>query len=223
MSQTLPIQAIIWDFGGVLTSSPFEAFARYELENGLPKDFIRRVNSINPDTNAWAMFEQARLTEDEFDAQFLKESAHLGHRVSGRDVLALLSGTLRPNVVTALKMLATDFKVGCITNNVPVSHGDALTAATRKSQVIADVMAIFDHVLESAKIGFRKPDPKIYALMCEALDVKPAACVYIDDLGINLKPARQMGMRTIKVLDEAQLLADLGAVLGRDLANLPSN
>lgn len=215
MSGRVPIKAIIWDFGGVLTSSPFEAFTRYEHEHGLPRDFIRGVNSVNPDTNAWALFEQARISAANFDAQFLAESTALGHSVAGRDVLALLSGDLRAGAVSALSALRADYKVGCITNNVPIGKGPGMAGTNEKAGAVAKVMALFDHVLESSKIGIRKPDPRIYALMCEALDVEPAACVYLDDLGINLKPARQMGMTTIKVESEAQLLMDLGAVLGR--------
>jgi putative hydrolase of the HAD superfamily len=79
---------------------------------------------------------------------------------------------------------------------------------------VARVFALFDHVLESSKIAIRKPDPRIYALMCEALDVEPARCIYLDDLGVNLKPAAAMGMTTIKVTGEAQLLADLAAATG---------
>jgi putative hydrolase of the HAD superfamily len=151
---------------------------------------------------------------------FLSESTALGHAVAGRDVLALLSGDLRAGAVAALKALSADYKVGCITNNVPMGHGPGMAGTTQKANAVGTVMAMFNHVLESSKIGIRKPDPRIYALMCEALDVDPAACVYLDDLGINLKPARQMGMTTIKVGSEAQLLAELGAVLGRDLGGL---
>jgi putative hydrolase of the HAD superfamily len=213
----LSITAIIWDFGGVLSSSPFEAFARYEREQGLPIDFIRGVNARDPDTNAWALFEQARINADEFDALFLAESTALGHGVWGRDVLALLSGDLRPRVIGALKSLRREYKVGCITNNVPAGKGPGMAGTSEKADAVAKVMSHFHHVLESSKLGIRKPDPRIYALMCEALMVDPKSCVYLDDLGINLKPARQMGMTTIKVTSEAQLLTDLGAVLGRDL------
>jgi putative hydrolase of the HAD superfamily len=213
----LSITAIIWDFGGVLTSSPFEAFARYEREQGLPQDFIRGVNARDPDSNAWALFEQARINAQEFDALFLAESTALGHGVAGRDVLALLSGDLRPRVIETLKSLKSDYKVGCITNNVPAGKGPGMAGTSEKADAVAKVMSHFHHVLESSKLGIRKPDPRIYALMCEALLVDPKTCVYLDDLGINLKPARQMGMTTIKVTSEAQLLTDLGAILGRDL------
>jgi putative hydrolase of the HAD superfamily len=211
------IEAIIWDFGGVLTSSPFEAFARYEREHGLPVDFLRSVNARNPDTNAWAMFEQARIDKAAFDAQFEAESAQLGHAVAGRDVLALLSGDLRHDAIGALTALRKDYKVGCITNNVPSGEGPGMAGTQEKARAVADVMGLFHHVLESSKIGIRKPDPRIYALMCEALMVDPKNCIYLDDLGINLKPARQMGMITIKVESEAQLLTDLGVALGRAL------
>jgi putative hydrolase of the HAD superfamily len=216
IAQTV-IQAVIWDFGGVLTSSPFEAFARYERDNDLPRDFIRGVNSVDPDINAWALFEQAKIDAAEFDALFWSESTKLGYSVAGRDVLALLSGDLRGGAIAALRSIKTIYKVGCITNNVPSGQGPGMAGTTEKANAVQKVMALFDHILESSKIGIRKPDPRIYALMCEALDVDPSACVYLDDLGINLKPARQMGMTTIKVISEAQLLADLGQVLGTDL------
>jgi putative hydrolase of the HAD superfamily len=147
----------------------------------------------------------------------LSESTKLGHSVAGRDVLALLSGDLRGGAIAALRSIKTNYKVGCITNNVPSGQGPGMAGTTQKANAVSKVMALFDHILESSKIGIRKPDPRIYALMCEALDVDPSACVYLDDLGINLKPARQMGMTTIKVISEAQLLADLGQVLGTDL------
>ena len=209
------VTAVIWDFGGVITSSPFEAFNRFEAEQGLPKDFIRSVNAANPDANAWALFERAEITPAAFDALFSEESAARGHRVPGAAVLGLLSGDLRPAVVAALDACkAAGLKLGCITNNVPTGAGAGMAGTAQKAKAVAAVMARFDHVLESSKIGIRKPDPRIYALMCEALDVEPCGCIYLDELGINLKPARQMGMATIKAESEAQLLRDLSAVLG---------
>jgi putative hydrolase of the HAD superfamily len=207
-------RAVIWDFGGVISSSPFEAFSRFEAERGLPPDFIRLINATNPDTNAWALLERAQLDAEGFDAAFAAESRAAGHEVRGREVLALLSGDLRPRVVAALEACRAAFKVGCITNNAPVGEGPGMTADPARARAVAQVFTLFDHVLESSKLGIRKPDPRIYALMCEALDVDPARCIYLDDLGINLKPARQMGMTTIKVTGESQLLADLAAATG---------
>lgn len=211
---TTDLQAVIWDFGGVLTSSPFEAFTRYEEEKGLPKDFVRSVNAVNIQENAWAKLERSEVNANEFDVLFRDESRALGHEVPGKDILGLLSGSVRPSVVNALKVCKSKVKVGCITNNAPIGKGAGMSSDANKAAQVSEIMTLFDHVIESSKLGIRKPDPRIYALMCEALDVDPARCVYLDDLGINLKPARAMGMHTIKVLNEAQLLQDLKGATG---------
>jgi putative hydrolase of the HAD superfamily len=202
------IEAVIWDFGGVLTTSPFEAFARFETERGLPGDIIRRTNASNHLENAWAKFERAEVDIEAFDRLFAAESQALGAEVRGRDVLPLLSGDLRPEMVEALRRVAAKFKTGCITNNLPAN---AIGSLGGRSIYVAEVMALFDHVIESAKIGLRKPDPRIYRMMTEALGVDPEACVYLDDLGVNLKPARDIGMITIKVLNAPQAIAELEA------------
>jgi putative hydrolase of the HAD superfamily len=208
------IEAVIWDFGGVLTSSPFEAFARFEIERGLPADIIRRTNAHNHWENAWAKFERAEVDVDAFDQLFAGESLALGAEVRGKDVLPLLSGDLRPEMVEALRIVKTKFKTGCITNNLPAN---AIGSVGGRSLYIAEVMALFDHVIESAKIGLRKPDPRIYRMMVETLGVDPRRCVYLDDLGVNLKPAREMGMTTIKVLNAPQAVAELEAATGLSL------
>ncbi len=210
------LQAVIWDFGGVLTSSPFEAFTRYEVAQGLPTDFVRSVNAVNIQENAWAKLERSEVTADAFDLLFREESKALGHEVPGKDILALLSGAIRPAVVNALKVCKANVKVGCITNNAPVGKGAGMSSDEGKAAKVAEILSVFDHVIESSKLGIRKPDPRIYALMCEALNVDPNHCVYLDDLGINLKPARAMGMHTIKVVSEDQLLEDLRAATGFD-------
>jgi len=211
------VQAVIWDFGGVLTSSPFEAFNRFEVERGLPADFIRQVNSTNPDTNAWALFERSDISLDEFDRKFSDEAQTLGGAVTGKEVVSLLSGDIRPDMVTALKRCKEHFKVGCITNNVSAGEGAGMARSHDKAAAVADVMALFDHVIESSKIGMRKPDPRIYQLACETLDVDPNKSIYLDDLGINLKPAKALGMTTIKVLSGEQGLSDLETTVGMSL------
>jgi len=210
----MAVEAVIWDFGGVFTTSPFDAFTRYERERGLPADIIRKINSINPDANAWARIERSEVDAATFDQLFRDKAKALGHDIPGADVLALLSGDLRPAVVAAFFACKARFKVGCITNNAPTGKGAGMSSSSEKAKQIADVFGQFDHVIESSKAGVRKPDPRIYAMMCEALDVRPQTCVYLDDLGINLKPAREMGMLTIKVTSEAQLLSDLSAAVG---------
>jgi putative hydrolase of the HAD superfamily len=207
-------EAVIWDFGGVLTSSPFEAFTRFETERGLPADIIRRTNAANHLENAWAKFERAEVDIETFDRLFAAESLALGAEVRGKDVLPLLAGDLRPEMVEALRRIKSKLKTGCITNNLPAN---AIGSAGGRTLYIAEVMALFDHIIESAKIGLRKPDPKIYRMMVEALAVDPKRCIYLDDLGINLKPARQMGMTTIKVISAEQALAELEAATGLPL------
>ncbi len=210
----MTVEAVIWDFGGVLTSSPFEAFGRFERERRLPADIIRRTNASNHHENAWAKFERAEVDLETFDRLFAEESRALGAEVRGKDVLPLLSGDLRPEMVEALRIVGTKAKTGCITNNLPAN---AIGSASGRSLYIAEVMALFDHVIESAKIGLRKPDPRIYRMMVEALGVDPKNCVYLDDLGVNLKPAREMGMTTIKVVDAPKAIAELEAATGLSL------
>ena len=208
-----PIQAVLWDFGGVILSSPFEAFNTYEAEKGLPLDLIRRVNSTNPHSNAWALLERNDISPQEFDSLFATESEALGHRVPGADVLALLSGDVRPRMVQALDTVkAAGFKIACLTNNVVSTE----EPATERQAEVRTIMHKFDHVVESSKVGCRKPEPRFYEIACELLQVSPTECVFLDDLGINLKPAAVMGMRTIKVVNPDDALAELSGHL--DLA-----
>ena len=206
------IEAVIWDFGGVLTTSPFEAFARFERERRFPVDIIRRTNAANHLENAWAKFERAEIGVETFDRLFAEETLALGGaEVRGREVLPLLVGDLRPEMVEALKRIGQNFKTGCITNNLPAN---AIGSQVGRPLYVAEVMALFDHVIESAKTGLRKPDPRIYRMMVEALGVDPTNCVYLDDIGVNLKPAREMGMTTIKVVSAPQAIAELEQATG---------
>ncbi len=208
-------EAVIWDFGGVFTTSPFEAFTRYERERNLPEGLIRRINGTNHLDNAWARFERAETDLDAFDREFAAEAAALGHDVPGRDIIPLLAGDFRPEMIEALRRIKSRFKTGCITNNVPSMQ--AAGAGAPANLYKGEIMELFDHLIESSKLGLRKPDPKIYALMCEALGVSPAGCVYLDDLGVNCKPARAMGMTTIKVESGPQAIAELEKATGMTL------
>jgi putative hydrolase of the HAD superfamily len=203
-------KAVLWDFGGVISSSPFEAFRQYEASHGLPPDFIRTMNAADPNANAWARLERSQITPDEFDIEFTREAARLGHEIRGADLIALLAGEIRAEMVTAIdRVKAAGLATACLTNNIVGLDGEARPE-------MADVLARFDVVLESSKLGVRKPEPAFYALACERLGVEPEECVFLDDLGVNLKPAREMGMATIKVSDPAAALAELGALLGLD-------
>ena len=200
-------KAIIWDFGGVITSSPFEAFNQFEEANGLPKDIIRTINSENPDTNAWAKFESNSITIDVFNNLFLKEAKAKGFDIKGRDIIKLLKGSIRKNMVSFLRELKSDFKLGCITNNVKSSSEENNDNETKEA------MSLFDHVIESSIVGIRKPNPEIYMMSCDALKVSPDQCIYLDDLGINLKPARELGMTTIKVIHPEDAIQEVRNLL----------
>ncbi|MCU1399347.1 MAG: putative hydrolase [Acidimicrobiales bacterium] len=211
--------AVLWDFGGVILSSPFEAFNHHEAALGLPVDFIRTVNATNPDTNAWALLERNEISPTAFDQAFADDSAALGHEVRGADVLALLAGEVRPQMVAALDAVrAAGYKTACLTNNVVTHDMAAMITADDRTTAIAAIMSRFDAIVESSKVGVRKPEPRFYEIACEVLDVQPSQCVFLDDLGINLKPAAAMGMTTIKVGDPDVALAELSRILDLDLS-----
>jgi putative hydrolase of the HAD superfamily len=212
---TMPpvIRAALFDFGGVILSSPFEAFARFEHERGLPEGFLRRVNATDPDTNAWSRLERNEVDLDGFAELFFAEAGALGHEVDGRAVLGLLTGQIRPTMVEAVRRCGERLGTGLLTNNFVVA-GDHVD---REDEMTA-VLGMFDIVIESSKVGVRKPDPRFYELACEALEIDPSEAVFLDDLGINLKPARAMGMTTIKVTDPAEAIAALERAVGFPLS-----
>ena len=211
------IEAVFWDFGGVLTTSPFEAFNRFERQHHLPQNFIRMVNAAAPDTNAWARLERGEISVAEFDCEFERETAAAGYAVRGISVLELLSGDLRPEMVAALRRCRPKFRTACLTNNIMGAHETGIKLPGRRAAEMQAVMDIFDFVIESSKIGFRKPDPHFYEIACATVKVAPPQVVFLDDLGINLKPARAMGMTTIKVTDPYRALMELESILGLDL------
>ena len=209
----MQIRAVLWDFGGVILSSPFEAFNSYEERAGLPKDFIRRLNATNPDTNAWARFERSEVTFDEFCDLFEAEAVAAGGSIVAREVMPLLAGQIRPAMVEALRRCKTGgFKTAMLTNNV-VSFGESRQAPSRHS----GVLELFDVIVESSKVGVRKPDKRFYLMACELLGIEPPEAVFLDDLGINLKPAKELGMTTIKVVDPDVALKELEAATGLTL------
>lgn len=216
----VPFRAVFWDFGGVITSSPFEAFRRYEQAHGLPPDFLRLTNAVNPHHNAWARLERGDIGPAEFDALFAAETAARGHRVPGRDVLPLLATRVRPYMVEVLQRVRSGFRIACLTNNVATGVGPGMSLDAQTAVEIAAAMALFEFVLESSKAGVRKPEPRFYEIACERMGVSPREVVYLDDLGINLKPAQALGMHTIKVGDPRVAIAELGSALDLDFSDL---
>ena len=202
----------------MILSSPFEAFNRFENDRGLPPDIIRKLNSTHPDSNAWAQFERNEISAHEFDSVFAAEASALGYEIRGSEVLGLLRGDIRPEMVQALDLVrAAGYKTACLTNNM--TGGDGLTArpSSEREREIDLIMEKFGAVVESSKVGCRKPETRFYEMACELLEVEPVQCVFLDDLGVNLKPAAAMGMATIKVLSADQALRDLENVLNMPL------
>lgn len=211
------IRAVLWDFGGVMTESPFVAFRRFEQERGLPAGFLRDINARNPDSNAWARFERSELTPAQFDAAFADEAKAAGREVRGLEVIDLVYGDVRPAMVAALEASKRHFTNACVTNNVQAGPGRGFDRNGRRAGQWQAVLDMFDAVIESSRIGVRKPEPKFFELACAQLGIAPGEAVYLDDLGTNLKPARAMGMRTIKVEDPAVAIGELESVLGIQL------
>ena len=204
------IKAVFWDFGGVITSSPFEAFNKYEKHNNLPSDFLRKVNSTNPDDNAWAKLERSEVNLDEFDLLFEKESKTLGYAIKGKEVIALLQGQVRPEMLNALQRIKGNLIQACLTNNIQSLKEEAFDEGNVSVAGKHDeIMRLFDFVIESSKVNLRKPDPAFYKMACEKAKIEPSEAVFLDDLGINLKPARILGMETIKVINSKDALNEL--------------
>jgi putative hydrolase of the HAD superfamily len=206
------VTAVVFDLGGVLTDSPMHAFAAYEAEAGLPDGLIRRLNSTDPHTNAWARFERNELDVAGFSAAFEADALAAGYRVDASRVLAALSGEIRPEMVAAVRRLgAAGFPLGLLSNNV---------APMEREGRLGELLDLFDAIVESSVEGVRKPEPEIYSRALTRLSdavgrpIAASDCAYLDDLGINLKPARELGFHTIKVVDPADALAELSALTG---------
>ena len=207
------IKAVFWDFGGVITTSPFDSFNAYEATNNLDKDFIRKVNSTNPDINAWAKLERNEIDIVEFNDLFFSESSSLGHGIYGIEVIKLLQGQLRPEMIKALKAIQGNLVQACLTNNIvspETTLSDENVSIAGKNN---EVMGLFDFVIASSEQNVRKPDPAFYHLALKEAKVDPEEAVFLDDLGINLKPAKTLGMHTIKVVNSQDALKELNSLL----------
>jgi putative hydrolase of the HAD superfamily len=202
---TSDIDAVLFDFGGVLADGPWGAFERYESDNGLPDGFIRSLNATNPETNAWARLERNEVGLVEFCDLFEEEARVAGGSVDAKWLIAALAGEMRPAMIEAVRRCHEQFRTGLLTNNFVRIDG---------VERFEGMLEMFDTIVESAVEGVRKPDPRFYLIACERLEVEPGRCVFLDDLGVNLKPARTLGMRTIKVGDPTDALADLEVILG---------
>lgn len=218
-------EGVIFDVGGVVLPSPFEAWAAYERELALPVGFIRTVVAESGEQGAWARHERGELGFEAFLDAFGAECAAAGGpEVSAREVIARLTSRPepRPEMLRAIGAVrAAGLRTAALTNNwvVPPGPERPFGAGRQGQDGRADLLApLFDVVVESSVEGLRKPDPRIYLLTCARLGVAPERTVFLDDLGVNLKPARELGMTTIKVVEPRAALAELEAVLGLALA-----
>ncbi len=207
------IRAVLWDFGGVMTESPFLAFQRFEQDRGLPAGFLRGINARNHDHNAWARFERSELSPQQFDEAFAAETRAAGHEVRGLEIIDLLYGEVRPAMVAALRGCKGHFVNACVTNNVNAGPGRGFDRDPGRAGEWRGILDLFDVVIESSRIGIRKPEPRFFERACEQLGIVAAQAVYLDDLGTNLKPARAMGMHTIKVDDPMIAIGELESIL----------
>ena len=205
-------EAVIFDLGGVVYPSPFEAFDAYDVEAGLDAGTVRGLIRSSSETGAWAALERGELAMDEFFALLAAEAAAAGFELDGARLMQMIGRGFgpRPAMARAIQRInAAGLRTAALTNNWP-----------RPSDGVAAVNGNglgFDVVIESAVVGLRKPDPRIYELVLRELDVEASVSVFLDDLGINLKPARAMGMTTIKVTDTNTALTELAATLGLEV------
>ena len=201
------IRAVVFDLGGVILDSPLETFLRWEGERGLAPGTLGRVVVGSGPDGAWSRLERGELNLAGFCEAFDAELAAAGARVSAAELMAEVARTsgVRPVMLSALTSLRErGLKLGALTNNWPWEiDGDPLEPLRRE----------FDAFVESYKVGLRKPDPRIYQLICQELGVTPAQAVFLDDIGVNLKAARALGMTTIKVKDPVTALDELEGVL----------
>ena len=205
---------MIFDVGGVVIGSPLHAIAAYERELGIPAGFVNRLVVTTGPGGAWSRLERGELGLEPFYAAFDAECAAAGRSLSGRAMMARIGehARPRPRMLAAIRMIrARGLRAAALTNNWVGESGDT------RSSGLGDLGPLFDVVVESAVEGLRKPDPRIYALALERLRVSAAETVFLDDIGRNLKPARALGMATIKVDDEEQALDELSRVLGFDV------
>jgi len=205
-----PIAAVVFDLGGVVMDSPLHAIARYERDRGLPAGAVNRVVVESGDDGAWSRLERGELTLEAFLLPFEGDCRACGVEVDGKGLMAYIAqaGVARPRMIEAIRRIrARGLRVAALTNNW---RRDGQTEGHRLREH-------FDVFVESAVVGLRKPDPRIYELVCRELGVEPRRTAFLDDIGRNLKSARALGMATIKVDDPDTALRELGALLGFEL------
>ena len=210
----MTIKTIIFDFGGVITNSPIEGFKLLEEKHGYDKGIITNINMNNPDNNAWAKSERGEIDISTFLNEFEKEALLIGQRINAKEILQQLYGSLRENMINKIKLLSNSkkYKLICLTN---VLKGVDIFTPKERVEAVKNVMSYFDIIYESYKLNMRKPEARIYQYILKELNIEPKETVFLDDLGMNLKSARQLGINTIKVIDPDDAIYELDQILER--------
>ena len=207
----MPIRAVVFDLGGVVLGSPLRAIAAYERENGIAENFVNRVVADTAPDGAWSRHERGEIEMAQFVADFEAECRAAGGCVDARAMFAAMASEAqpRPVMLAAIERIrGRGLTTAALTNNwVPTREQDSGAKTW-------DLSAIFDVFIESSIEGLRKPDPLIYQLVCERMQISPSEAVFLDDIGANLKPARALGMTTIRVVEPEAALRELEQVLG---------
>ena len=204
----MKIKTIIFDFGGVITNSPIEGFKKLEKTHGYSKGLITGINMNNPDNNAWARSERGEIEIDTFLSQFEQEALEIGHDINADEILIQLYGSPRPIMIKKIISLSKSnkYKLICLTN---VLKGIEKFMPKEREEVVNNIMSYFDKIYESYKIGMRKPEARIYEYIIKDLEINPKETIFLDDLGMNLKTARQLGINTIKVINPIDAIKTL--------------
>ena len=208
----MAFRAVIFDLGGVVLDSPLHAIAAYERELGIPAGFVNRVVVEAGPRGAWSRLERGEATRPDFERDFEAECRTAGHALSAATLMERISQCgPRPAMLSAIRRLRAErYAVAALTNNwAAEGAGPSETDGLRE---------LFDVFVESSKLGLRKPDPRIYHHTCDALGVTPRDAVFLDDIGRNLKAARELGMTTIKVDEPEGALAELARTLDLPLS-----
>ena len=213
-SEPMSIRAVVFDLGGVVLGSPLHAIAAYERENGVPENLVNRVVADTAPNGAWSRLERGEIEMSRFFRDFEAECEQAGAKIDARAMFATMAEASRPRPIM-LEAIARIRDRGLITaaltNNwapEPTESGASPAAGA------VDLRAHFDAFVESSVEGLRKPDPRIYELVCERISTEPARAAFLDDIGANLKPARALGMTTIRVVEPEAALRELESVLG---------
>ena len=210
----MTIKTIIFDFGGVITNSPIEGFKLLEEKHGYDKGIITNINMNNPDNNAWAKSERGEIDINTFLEEFEKEALSIGQKINAKEILQQLYGSLRKNMINKIKLLSTSkkYKLICLTN---VLKGVDIFTPKERVNAVNNVMSYFDIIYESYKLNMRKPEARIYQYILKELNIEPQETVFLDDLGMNLKSARKLGINTIKVIEPNDAIYELDQILER--------